>query len=251
MRREWLRLGLATSPADRPVAEAAITEIYARHRRSRPRFVWVASPRAALPHLRGLPTHETLREWLTDRCPPGTRPLASDVAAGLSHLRSESAATYTEPAPERPPLKRRKGEAWPSLPPDRALDAGLPFQELLRQGVADALFRSLSAVYLPVRAAAGPLPVGWYGSQDAAWVAHLDIQQRLGLAHPRAGFSAWATLVRAAGWWWPGESVCVLSERPEAIHTEPVPGAWHDEIRPRHFPDRPSVVYRDGWSVPA
>jgi uncharacterized protein DUF6745 len=255
IRREWLEVGLSTTPADRSTTEEAIASIYAGHRRARPAFLWVDSPAAALPHLTGAPTHETLRAWVSDRPPSGKPPIASDIAAGLSHLRSALAEDYAEPVADRPLLKRTKEKPWPRLPSAEALAAGLPFQELLRQGVREALYRSLAeGVYLPVRAALGAgaaLPVGWYGHQDAAWVAHLDVLRRLGLvpAHHGAAFETWLTVARSAGWWFPDEGRCVLVERPAVIRTEPVPGAWHDEVRLRRDPGKPAIEYRDGWSI--
>ncbi|MET0418535.1 MAG: hypothetical protein ABW022_21180, partial [Actinoplanes sp.] len=158
-RHEWLEIGLSTKPADRPTAEQAITEIYERHRRPRPRFLWADSPYAATPLLHGLPTHETLRSWVADRRPPGRPPLASDIAAGLSHLRSELADTYTEPPRDRPPMKRKKGDPWPIRPPAEALAAGLPFAELLRQGVRESRVGRQYAVEQPGRAGRpGPGP---------------------------------------------------------------------------------------------
>ncbi|MEU4244353.1 DUF6745 domain-containing protein [Actinoplanes sp. NPDC026619] len=256
IRQEWLEIGLSTTPADRPATEEAISSIYARHGRARPAFVWVSSPAGALPHLAGLPTHQTLRSWVTDRRPPGRPPIASDIAAGLSRLRSSMMAAYQEPAPDRRPLQREKGKPWPLLPPDRALDAGLPFHELVRQGVEQALFRTLAdGVYHPIRTALATLlpsaqardmlPVGWYGHQDAAWIAHLDVLRRLRLIPAGAAFETWVSLARSGGWWWPGERQCVVAERPTAIRTEPVPGAWHDE-RQLHL-SGPAVEYRDGW----
>jgi hypothetical protein len=249
IRREWLDVGITTKPADHATTEEAIASIYARHGRPRPEFVRVPSPRAAIPYLEGLPTHETLRSWLGSRS-SGRPPIASDIAAGLSHLRSALEEDYTEPPAERPPLKRRKAEPWPVLPPAQAFEAGLPFRELLTQGVRNALFRSLTAVYLPIRAAlshaVGPVPVGWYGHQDAYWIAHADVLRRTGLTPQRHDheFELWATLIRSAGWWWPGERRCVLVDRPVILRTEPVPGAWHEEIRPTR------IDYADGWSVP-
>jgi hypothetical protein len=245
IRREWLSIGLCTEPADRRTAEQAITEIYARHHRPSPDFLWVDSPHQAWPHLTGLPTHETLRSWVADRRPPGRPPLASDIAAALSHLRSAAADTYTDPPRDRPPLKRKKGDPWPIWPPAEALAAGVPFAEILRQGIQDALFRSMSALYLPVRAALPtPVPVGWYGHQDIAWIALMDAQQRLGLASPGRDFTPWADLARATGWWFPGEHRCVMVERPEVLPVSLVPGVWHEEIRPAG-----PIVYRDGWTV--
>jgi hypothetical protein len=171
--------------------------------------------------------------------------LASDIAAGLSHLRTALAGTYTDPPRDRPPLKRKKGDPWPVRPPAEALAAGVPFAEILRQGIHDSLLRSMSTLYLPVRAALpAPAPISWYGHQDVAWIALVDAQQRLGLASPRRDFTAWADLARSAGWWFPAEDRCVMVERPAVLDVAPVPGAWHEEIRPRG-----PIVYRDGWSV--
>jgi hypothetical protein len=50
-------------------------------------------------------------------------------------------------------------------------------------------------------------------------------------------------LTRSCGWWWPGEEVYVVVERPEILCTEPVPGTWHDEIRVQPG----GMTYRDGW----
>jgi Domain of unknown function (DUF6745) len=117
-------------------------------------------------------------------------------------------------------------------------------------GVRDALARSLLAGFAaPVRAAlsADPVPGCWYGQQDVSWVAYFDTLRRLGLA--RLGrdatrhLDAWAAVATSAGWWWPGEDVCVVVERPEVVRTEPVPAAWYGEVRLR--PD--GVRYRDGW----
>ncbi|MEV4407886.1 DUF6745 domain-containing protein [Actinoplanes sp. NPDC049598] len=172
--------------------------------------------------------------------------MASDIAAGLSFLRSTAEETYAEPPADRASPKRKKGEGWPVLPPERALELGLPFKEILTQGVRDALFRTFSAFYLPVRAALGvPPPVGWYGQQDGWWIAYLDVLRRLGLAAPKASgeLGAWEALARSAGWWWPGDDRCVLVERPARVRLKPVPGSWHDELRLE------CVEYRDGWSV--
>ncbi|GAA0552009.1 hypothetical protein GCM10010172_38000 [Paractinoplanes ferrugineus] len=278
IRQEWLEIGLSTTPVDRPATEEAIASIYAACRRDRPEFRWVPSPAAALPHLTGLPTHRTLLASIDSSRPP----VAADIAAGLSRLRSAVLATYVEPAPDRSPMKRPKGKPWPVLPLDQALAEGLPFHELVHQGVGEALrrtladnlhnpLRSLLATLLPTGSrtsalsARDHLPVGWYGSQDAAWIAHLDVLRRLRLVSigpatgagdppamvlvagdsPLAAFAAWVTLARSGGWWWPGERQCVVAERPTVIRTEPIPGAWHGERRLHHAPV--AVEYRDGW----
>jgi hypothetical protein len=252
IRQEWLDHGLSTPPADRLTAERSLTAIYARIARPQPRFEWVDSPDKALPLIVGLPTLDELYRWIRDPRPPGTPPLASDLAMVASRLRGALSAGVVDADPELSPARRGKNkDPWPELPPLEALATGVPLGVVLHQGVRTALHRSLAhGFYLPVRAALasdGPVPVCWYGQQDASWVAYYDVLHRLGLA--RYGpdevdhFGEWAALVRSCGWWWPGEEVCVVVERPETVRTEPVPGAWHGEVRLRHR----GVRYRDGW----
>lgn len=275
VRREWLDHGLDTAPADRAATEDILSRIYARHCRSRPRFRWVDSPRQALPLLTGLPTHDQLQQWIRGRQPAGKPPLASDIAAGLSRLRSALDASADHPDLIPPPAGRKRdagnrdarkkdaaqkqdgaGPKWPVLPPIEALAAGVPLRVVLQQGVRDALRTSLvDGFSLPVRAALAavgrqPVPTAWYGQQDAHWVAYYDVLRRLGLARYRRAdetqLDEWATLARSAGWWWPGERTCVLVERPAVIRTGLVPGSCHGQRRPARDGDGP-IGYRDGW----
>ncbi len=163
--------------------------------------------------------------------PPGPRPLASDLAAGISRLRGSLADAITKPDfdSSRKPAKDR-----PRLPPIAALQAGAPFREVVRDGVRDELAGHLLERFVwPVRTAVRqPIPICWYGQQNAHWIAFYDVWRRLGLArYPSADerqLDVWATLARTCGWWWPGEDVCVVVERPVAVLGK-------------------EILYRDGW----
>ncbi|MBY8874567.1 hypothetical protein K7640_22320 [Micromonospora sp. PLK6-60] len=252
IRQGWLDHGLSTAPADRPTAERCLTAIYARASRPRPRFEWVDSPAKALPLITGWPTLDQLYERIRDPRSAGTPPVASDLAMVVAQLRAALSAGLTHPDPELSPVRMGKTrEPWPELPPLSALDRGVPLAVLLHQGVRVALHRSLAHGFRsPVRAAlAGDtaLPVCWYGQQEASWIAYYDVLRRLGLARygpdESEHLDVWAGLARSCGWWWPGADVCVVVDRPETVHTEPVPGTVHDQLRlqPR------GVRFRDGW----
>lgn len=250
IRQEWLGHGLSTQPADRRTAEHGLTLIYARISRPKPRFVWVDSPAQAIPLVAGLPTLGRLYEWIRDPRPRGTPPLASDLAMVAARLRGALSARVLHNDPELSAARKgKRGEPWPELPPLRALDTGVPLGVVLHQGIRTALHRSLAHGFrLPVRETlTGPVPTCWYGQQDAAWIAYYDALHRLGLASYGPDdldhLGDWAALARSCGWWWPGEDVCVVVERPERAGTEPVPGTWHDEVRLRPG----GVRYRDGW----
>jgi hypothetical protein len=247
-RREWLQVGLATEPADRETAEQILTRFYGRQGRGRPRFTWVDSPAAALEHTAGIPGHDDLHAWLQPQPPTGRPPIVVDLAAGWSRLLAALDEAADHPDLEPPRHVRKGDKPWPALPPVRAIEAGVPLRVVLRQGVREALRTALlQGVALPVRAALGPparLPVCWYGQQDASWIALHDVFRRLGLARPSprdAGLlDEWAALARATGWWWPGEEVCIMVERPARI--DPV------ELRddPSGTSPRAQVRYRDG-----
>jgi hypothetical protein len=265
IRQEWLEHGLSVKPADRAAAEHSLAAIYSGASRPAPRFVWVDSPRAAMPLVAGLPGLDDLYRWIRDPLMSGAPPLASDLAALVSALRSGLEAGVSHPPPEGPGWTKQRGskqhgtrqrrsrQAWPELPPVEALRSGVPLAVVLRQGVRDALHRSLArGLAHRVRDALGqetgaPVPVCWYGQQDAAWVAHFDVLARLELA--RYGVDAerqldhWATLVRSCGWWWPGEELCVIVERPESVHMQRSPDSVHDEV----MLGPGGVRYRDGW----
>jgi hypothetical protein len=252
IRQEWLDHGLSTLPADRPTAEGGITALYARIGRPPPRFEWVDSPLKALPLIGGLPTLDDLYTWIRDPRPPGLPPLASDLATEASRLRAALGAGVWHTDPEQTPVRRgKKKERWPELSPPEAVAAGMPVGVLVHQGVRNALHRSLLHGFCrPVRAALaehGPVPVCWYGQQDASWLAYYLALSRLGLARygpdETRHLGHWAGLARSCGWWWPGERVCVVVDRPDAVRVEGVPGGHHGEVR---VPPG-GVRYRDGW----
>ncbi|MEU8247928.1 DUF6745 domain-containing protein [Nonomuraea sp. NPDC048916] len=225
IREEWLGWALSTLPADRPAAEAAISGLYHLIGLGPPRFHWVSSPVAALVTV-----------------PPGVRIRPSESAERMSE--------------------------WPVPPRLRSLSTILcreldgqvrwvqrPMEQLIRQKVRGSLSRSGNSVLMPVQAAhdfRNPRETSWYGTQCVSWVAHYDALRRAAgvvfTPEQTRHLDLWAAAARSCGWWWPREDVCVISERPVALHTE----VWGDdgEVRP-HCADGPAVRYADGWDVHA
>lgn len=253
IRQEWLGHGLSTQPADRPTAEHTLTAIYARLSRPRPAFVWVASPAEALSLVAGRPTLDQLYALIRDPRPRGKPPLVSDLATVVSQLRGRLSAAVTHTDPELSPTRKgKRNEPWPELPPGKALDTGVPLGVVLHQGIHTGLYRSLARGFRqPIRntlSRNGPVPVCWYGQHETPWIAYYDTLRLLGLAQygteDLTHLGEWAALTRSCGWWWPGDDVCVVVDRPEWVDPEPVPGALHDEVRLTST----GVRYRDGWS---
>jgi hypothetical protein len=103
--------------------------------------------------------------------------------------------------------------------------------------------------------------VTWYGQHEAPWIAHYDAGRRLGLARYSPEdvdiLNIHAVLARTTGWWWPFDGVCVMAERPVALHTEPTPDGQHGQLRLHHqddqalaFPDGQGIYALNGTIVP-
>jgi hypothetical protein len=177
----WLDHALCTDPADRPAAEAAISQLYSELNTPPPEFVWVGSPAAAA---KVVPPSPPL---FSD----GPRPLEVRMATLFSELRAR--------------LPNKGG------------------------------FHGFQPVAAMIHAAVGEqLGLHWRGQHDIGWVAKVH--------EP----SPWVTLVRSCGWWWPREDVCVVTERPLVLRTEP----GDNDLR-LHCADGPAVAYPDGFTVHA
>ncbi|MBB5953591.1 hypothetical protein FHS29_000161 [Saccharothrix tamanrassetensis] len=204
---EWLRHALCTDPADRPAAEEAITGLYRLLDRPPPGFVWVDSPHAAVEVLPPQADRVSYRgPWL----------LENELATLVSNLKQR--------------LADRCG--------GRRHD--LPVRDVLRRTVAESV-AGLIRRDLPAR-----LGLLWYGQQEADWIAHYDAHRPNARFRPgdEAQLDLWAAVARSCGWWWPREGVCVIAERPSAIHTEPL----DDGLR-LHHDSGPAVEFRDGCAV--
>ncbi|WP_286258286.1 DUF6745 domain-containing protein [Streptomyces graminofaciens] len=251
---EWLGHGLAARPADRPRAEAAVTELYRLIGEPAPEFVWVPSPTAALSLVRDdPPTFPPLR--LRDGSLPHD-PHAWPVSARLATLAENLRDRLSERIGHRVATGSWQGPTTRTA--EELLAAGMPVHAVTDAVVHYALRTTLhGCVRAPMRAELMPVTGGvdgttWYGQHDAYWVARYDVQARLGLVtYPgrdsdRLGL--FAELARSTGWWWPGQGRCVMAERPVEIHTEPLPNGLYGERR-LHREEGPAVRFADDTQV--
>ncbi|SEG76924.1 hypothetical protein SAMN05444920_104431 [Nonomuraea solani] len=220
IREQWLGRALSTQPTDRPAAEAAISALYRLIGLPPPRFHWVSSPLMALATV-----------------PPGARQSAENID------------DWPLPA-EFTSLKHRLS---------RELDCQVgwvhrPNEQLLRQQVLSSLNSSFNSAFLPplLQAHSGVSwrYRTWYDTPYVAWLAHYDALHRAAGVPFSAGqhrrLALWTAVASACHWWWPGEQVCVVSERPVAVHTE----VWGDDGEVRlHHADGPALRYGDGWDL--
>ncbi|WP_285185846.1 DUF6745 domain-containing protein [Rhodococcus sp. MEB041] len=245
LRDTWLALGVSTLPSDRPTAEAAVADLY-RHAGFRcPEFLWVPSPPAGA-------------ELVVSEQLSGTNSLTSGAAARIASTVSRSRERMdnrTGGVSRRWPSDSRSLWAARTQPLAESARQGIAPDELLRIAVWDSLRTSLfdgvaAAVRSLVQRPTGS--VAWYGQQEAHRLAYYDIHRTLGISAFRgtdhAILDTQTALAGATGWWWAFDNVCVMSERPGFLQTEPLPGAVHNERR-LHGQNEPAVQFADGRSV--
>jgi hypothetical protein len=270
LRNEWLAVGLSAEPADRPAAEAAVTRLYAMAGAPPPAFEWVPSPLAALHAVRAArsryPAVET-RRLLTDR-PSRDMPVAARLASLETSLRSRLDARIRRAAVAWPMSREDSTGAVSMYRPEDAVLSGVSDRFIVVVTAGRSLRGTLAdAVAAPLRAALAQAigkgagddqlsatggVIAFRGQHDASWIGYYDIRRRAGFGGYAAAdlgeLDVRAALAKSAGWWWPGEGLCVMAERPVAVHTEPLAGSHHGDLR-LHRADGPAIAFADGFGV--
>jgi hypothetical protein len=268
LRNEWLAFGLSTEPADRPAAESAVTRLYAMAGASPPAFEWVPSPLAALHAVRAarsrFPAVGT--RHVADQ-PWRETPVAPRLAGLESSLRSRLDARIRRAEVAWPAWWPGTGSAWMYRPED-AISSGISDRDIVVVTAGQSLRGTLTdAVAVPLRAALSEAigkaadddrlttqggVIAFRGQHDAAWIGYYDIRRRAGFggyaSDDLSELDVWATLAKSAGWWWPGEGLCVMAERPIAVHTESLVGSHHGELR-LHRADGQAIAFAGGFGM--
>ena len=228
VRDVWLERGLCTRPADRSTAESAVAQLYRRSGLPKPEFVWVPSPRAGsdLIAAEGLSTTMSFDGAGLD-CPSGY--IASMFASSRRRMNAS--------------IQGRKAD-WQLERRQR--------QRLIRASVWESLHTTLfGGVAVAIRTMSTPMAGGvtWYGQQEAHRIAYYDTFRRYGLAtfdsEDRELLDVQTALADSTGWWWAFDNLCIMAERPGAVHSEPIPGSTLGERR-LHHSDGPAIEFGDG-----
>jgi hypothetical protein len=271
LRNEWLAVGLSAAPANRPIAEAAVGRLYEMAGAPPPAFEWTASPLAALGAVQAARSRypaiqpprslvrQRLRQW----------PMAARLASLEASLRSRLDARIRRGDGDPPYSWAGNSGNVSMYGPEDAILSGISDRSVLVATVGQSLRWTLAdAVAVPLRAALaqaigqgveedeqlnpGGGVIAFRSQSEAAWIGYYDARRRAGFGGYASAdlgeLDVWAALATSAGWWWPGEGLCVMAERPVEVHTEPLVGSHHGELR-LHRADGRAIAFSDGFGA--
>ncbi|MGE3267134.1 MAG: DUF6745 domain-containing protein [Chloroflexota bacterium] len=221
-REQWLRRGLATGACDRPKAEAAIRQLYRVGGRAEPEIIlWLGSPwagavTAALLASIGEPASKQLRGQLWDQL--GDQLWDQLWGQLWDQLWDQLGDQLWD---------QLWGQLWDQL--------GDQLGDQLRGQLRDQLGDQLRGQLWDQLYRCG------YGQHDISWVAWLRFGQHVGahldLVQALNAFDGLSDV----GWWWPFEGLCILTERPGALHRD-AQGRLHNL-------SGPALAYPDGYAL--
>ncbi|MBT2264715.1 DUF6745 domain-containing protein [Rhodococcus erythropolis] len=236
IRDVWLERGLCARPSDRTTAESSVAQLYRWSGLPKPEFVWVQSPSAGsdLIAAEGLSTMMSVDGTGLD-CASGY--IASMFAASRRRMdaRIERRRTGWR-------IEHRQVERWQR---ERLIRAAV--WESLHTTMFDGVAAAIRTMFTPMSGR-----VTWYGQQEAHRIAYYDTFRRYGLAtfdsEDRELLDVQTALADSTGWWWAFDNVCIMAERPTALHAEPIPGSAQGARR-LHRSDSPAIEFDDGTNA--
>jgi hypothetical protein len=221
-RDDWVRASIGRGRTDSLRAKAALCRLYRDIGEDAPELAWVESPRAAVQ----LWVAEQARQR-RDRLDSAMQArLHEDLAAEVSAQLAAPIAAWVRGA--------FRGGAWGRITTD-----------ILQQLTIEAAWTE-HAVPGPVSA---PLPGVFqgFGAVDLDWVGfYACVRDLLGVTYSEAAsarLAQWTALAQSCGWWLPCRGLCIVCERPPAVHWDP---------RGRlHHPRQAALCHRDGFGLHA
>ncbi len=251
-REEWFQWGICTDRADRLKAETAISEMYRRSRKERPRtFVWCESPAAALIDLQAL-KHSVRGDDLK-------APLWGSFYWSRGEVARDRFWEFFR-SRHRGPLRHGLREDFRSRLCDPLRDRlKKSLRDSIRDGIRDPIrgrlhdtFRRSLRNSLPISRLDGfekSLREQWYGQHDSYWISFdLFCRDIMGVKYESReseDLDLWRDIAQSAGWWWPYKDFCVIAERPIAVRMQ----EWSVNGHRLHCDDGPALAFSDGWKV--
>jgi len=215
-RIKWHEVGKSTERADKERAESAVCGMYKEIDQKRPVFLWARSPREAV---------------LFIAC------LRLDIIT-LEQAQWASTESWDAPSDASYTAKKLMSNVEWFVESYKGLMEllGLPYDEV----------QEISHLKDPVRVALNDA-LTWFGSNGAYWVGFYDFMGTLIKYKPEDArkLANHIALAESAFWVWPYVGLCVVCDRPNALH-------WSDgEIANKvvHKDGSPAIQFRDNAAL--
>lgn len=230
--KRWTGIGLDTSPADRPRAEAAIRQLYEISE------VYDGDKEAL--------TQMRLRLSLTDSQQEAIGKVLQKTAAADDE--NEEASAQDALKAVRAELTTKQQETFDKLTAELGLSV-FKSPEIIWAGSPDAAIRYLVDRYGETEDETPKTILdnaSMFGAHDCYWVANYLFLEKMGVKYEgivEKAFRAAEELTRSCGWIWLYHEICVACERHTVLHLDDEnPGRLHCE-------DGPALAFPDGWSL--
>lgn len=223
--QDAMNVALATAPADRAAAEESVRMAYDSVSLRPPRrIMWLESPYAGC-----------LEAGTWHGNPPahgnGSSATVRLVEPDPGHVRARIRRVARNQVRDR--LRAQVGDRVRATV-HRVV--GDPLLERVGRRIGDLVGQQLLSQMPPETK--GRVEQSIPGQHDH-WLLYAGAYQQLGVdVSPLRGLLG---VAENAGWWWPGEDVAVLTDRPELIRS--------DDLGRLHCEDGPALRYRDGWTI--
>ena len=255
VRDEWLSVGLATEPADRPAAEDGVRAAYRRAGLTPPRvMVWLDSPLAGCIGAAVLgQAEDKVRDQVGDKV---WDQVWAQVGAKVGdkvwdqvwdqvgdQVRAQVGAKVGDQVWAQ--VRDQVGaQVWDQVWDQVGAQVGDQVGAQVWDQVWDQVGAQVGAkvgdqVWAQVWDQVGDRV--WdavQGQHDAGFLGWCDALRRIGVTIDVDGLS---TVARNAGWWWPMRDAVILTDRPDTLHRDPQGRL--------HCTTGPALRYRDGWSI--
>jgi hypothetical protein len=244
-RDEWIRVGLAAVPADRPAAEAAACDAYRAAGLPAPElFIWLDNP------LQGAIAQGVMRAWVSgDQVWDQVWDQVADQVA--ARVRAQVRAQARDQVGDQV-----GDQVWDQVWAQVRAQVADQVWDQVRAQVADQV---AAQVWDQVEDQVGKWSSGCCWGNHDYWLSFYDTFDALGITGAEA-IRGLVGVSKNAGWWWPLKGAVILTERPTALtldnqgrlHAEngaalTYPGGFN--LYMWHGTRVPADLIETGWSV--
>ncbi len=236
-RDKWLKIGLCTEPANRPLAEDALIRSYKLAGLTPPKqIIWTTSPLAGALVVHFLKDEKFMKE-LFKKIKADAKPtkLGDGVRASVRDSVWASVGDSVRDSVWASVGDGVGDGVWASVGDSVRDSVWASVRASVRDGVGASVRASVGAsVWASVDQAI-------WGQQEAGWLAFYDyFREVCDLAKETEKLIGLTDLAKHSNWIYPYKNIAVISEKPELVKLKN--GAIHNE-------SGPAVKYRDGFSV--